>query len=463
MAHSFSADAFLNAKPVQNNPLNKTYVPALEMELVNASLDQAADGLLAPGRRRAFFMNAHCCNIRRHDPLYARAVAEADMLLPDGIGIELAAGMTGASLGDNLNGTDLLPLLLAKAAQRGESVFLFGGRPGTADVAANTLVHQLPHLRIAGTCDGYAGAAHTQTVIDQINDSGADIVLVALGVPAQEIWLHKNARHLNARLTLGVGALFDFLAGNVVRAPKLVRNLRAEWIWRLAQEPRRLAKRYLLGNLTFLAHAGKTAAHQVPSGNILRRGLDVAISISALFLLSPLLLLTALAIRTESRGPVLFKQTRVGLNGAEFTIFKFRSMSTDAEARRASLLDQSDREGVCFKARNDPRVTRVGKFIRRFSIDELPQVLNVLRGEMSIVGPRPALPSEVAQYPERAMGRLAVKPGITGVWQVSGRAKIGFDHMVEMDLAYAAGRTVLFDLYIILRTFRAVTSGNGAY
>jgi lipopolysaccharide/colanic/teichoic acid biosynthesis glycosyltransferase len=180
-------------------------------------------------------------------------------------------------------------------------------------------------------------------------------------------------------------------------------------------------------------------------------------------MLSPILALTAVAIKLDSRGPVLFRQTRIGRDGTPFTMFKFRSMGTDAEKRRAALLDTSDREGVCFKSRNDPRVTRVGRFIRRFSIDELPQILNVLRGEMAIVGPRPALPSEVAAYPARALGRLSVKPGITGLWQVSGRATIGFDQMVEMDLSYASSRTLLLDVALIMRTFGAVASGRGAF
>ncbi|MGL4414081.1 sugar transferase, partial [Roseinatronobacter monicus] len=155
--------------------------------------------------------------------------------------------------------------------------------------------------------------------------------------------------------------------------------------------------------------------------------------------------------------------TRIGKDGTPFTMFKFRSMYLDAEARRADLLSQSDREGICFKSRNDPRVTRVGRILRRFSIDELPQILNVLRGEMSIVGPRPALPEEVAAYPARALGRLAVTPGLTGIWQVSGRAEIGFDRMIDMDLAYARSSSVLLDMLLIAMTFRAVLSGRGAY
>lgn len=410
-----------------------------------------------------FFMNAHCRNIRRKNNDYANAVAAADVLLPDGIGIAMAAKMADQELTANLNGTDFVPLLLAEAAKQGKSVFLFGGTPGTADAAAARLVHTIPHLRIAGTRDGFEGAAHTEAAIADINDSGADIVLVAMGVPGQELWLHANGHRLDASLKLAVGALFDFLAGNVTRAPEVVRRARMEWVWRLAMQPRRMAKRYLAGNFSFLAHAAKTVFTQTSATARYRRLLDVSVSGGALLMLSPLLVLTALAIKCDSRGPVLFKQTRVGRNGNAFSMYKFRSMSVDAEAKRSEVLSTSDREGVCFKSRTDPRITRVGRFIRRFSIDELPQILNVLRGEMSIVGPRPALPCEVAAYPARALGRLAVKPGITGVWQVSGRADIGFDKMIDMDLAYASSRTILLDIILILMTFRAVVSARGAY
>jgi lipopolysaccharide/colanic/teichoic acid biosynthesis glycosyltransferase len=171
----------------------------------------------------------------------------------------------------------------------------------------------------------------------------------------------------------------------------------------------------------------------------------------------------ALAIKLDSPGPAFFTQTRVGKDGREFKVWKFRTMHRDAESRRAALLAQSDREGVCFKARHDPRVTRIGRLLRRSSLDELPQIFNVLVGHMSIVGPRPALPEETAIYPARALGRLAVKPGITGLWQVSGRADIGFDKMIDMDLSYARSRSMLLDLLLIGMTFRAVLTGRGAY
>ncbi len=443
--------------------LRETYLPSLRATLVDATTPETIATLLAPGRRRVNFMNAHCFNVMAQNRQYAAAVHSADFLLPDGIGVALAAKMTGHDLTANLNGTDFIPALLKEAAKLGKSVYLFGGTPGTADKAADTLIHNIPDLRIAGTRDGFDQAQNDAEIIADINASGADIVLVALGVPMQELWLHRNAPYLDADLTMGVGAALDFFAGNVTRAPSIVRKANCEWVWRLAQEPRRLAKRYLQGNFSFLARAAKNTAGTLTTASVANRILDITVSTAALVLLSPLLALTALAIKAESKGPAIFTQTRIGKNGRPFTMIKFRSMVTNAEAMRAEVLAQSDREGICFKSKSDPRITRVGRFIRRTSIDELPQIVNVLRGEMSIVGPRPALPSEVDVYPKHAFGRLTVKPGITGVWQVSGRADVGFEQMIEMDLAYANTRNVFLDLILIGMTFRAVLSGRGAH
>jgi lipopolysaccharide/colanic/teichoic acid biosynthesis glycosyltransferase len=177
----------------------------------------------------------------------------------------------------------------------------------------------------------------------------------------------------------------------------------------------------------------------------------------------PLFLLIAAAVRVSSPGPVFFVQTRIGLGGEPFRMMKFRSMYADAERRRAEVAALSDREGICLKLRNDPRITPVGRLLRRWSLDELPQLLNVLAGDMSLVGPRPALPEEVALYPPDAHRRHAVPPGITGLWQVSGRADIGFSDMIALDLDYARRASLRLDLHILLRTFRAVTDGRGAY
>ncbi|MEP1768138.1 MAG: WecB/TagA/CpsF family glycosyltransferase [Sulfitobacter sp.] len=447
--------------PVQTLPIQ--FISSLRVSLVDASRDATIDVLLSPGRRRVAFMNAHCFNVMAENRDYAAAVHSADFLLPDGSGVSLACKMVGTQLAANLNGTDLIPALMRKAAQQGKSVFLLGGVADTAIRAAQELQRRNPDLRIAGTLDGFEQSRDEAAVIAEINASGADIVLVAMGVPLQDLWLHRNAQRLTADLTMGVGAAFDFLAGNVSRAPRGLRRVGCEWLWRLALEPRRMAKRYLIGNFTFVARALRLAVPRMTAAPILRRALDVVIASSAAVLLAPLFAATALAIKLDSRGPILFRQSRVGKDGREFGMLKFRSMCQNAEAQRSTLLMTSDRDGICFKSKSDPRITRIGRFIRRFSIDELPQILNVLRGEMSIVGPRPALPSEVSAYPARAMGRLSVKPGITGIWQVSGRANIGFERMIDMDLAYANSRTILLDLILISMTFRAVLSGRGAH
>ncbi|GLY95558.1 exopolysaccharide biosynthesis polyprenyl glycosylphosphotransferase [Actinoplanes sp. NBRC 103695] len=182
-----------------------------------------------------------------------------------------------------------------------------------------------------------------------------------------------------------------------------------------------------------------------------------------LALFSPLLLGVALCVRLTSRGPVLFRQVRVGRDGREFRIFKFRSMYVDAEARLAELRHLNEHDGVLFKMRDDPRVTPVGRWLRRFSVDELPQLLNVLTGQMSLVGPRPPLPSEVAAYADDVRRRLAVKPGMTGLWQVSGRSDLSWEEAVRLDLRYVENWSLSLDLVILLRTMTAVVRSSGAY
>jgi exopolysaccharide biosynthesis polyprenyl glycosylphosphotransferase len=179
--------------------------------------------------------------------------------------------------------------------------------------------------------------------------------------------------------------------------------------------------------------------------------------------LSPLLAVIAFAVRMDSAGPVLFRQVRVGKDGREFVMFKFRTMHTDAEARLAELRHLNEGDGVLFKLRDDPRVTRVGRILRKFSLDELPQLRNVLTGSMSLVGPRPPLPEEVAVYADDVRRRLAVRPGMTGLWQVSGRSDLPWEEAVRLDLRYVENWSLSLDLVILLRTLSAVTRGAGAY
>jgi exopolysaccharide biosynthesis polyprenyl glycosylphosphotransferase len=194
-----------------------------------------------------------------------------------------------------------------------------------------------------------------------------------------------------------------------------------------------------------------------------KRALDVVISATALILSSPLLLLIVLLIEYDSPGPVLFRQVRVGRGGRLFTLYKFRSMRQGADEEKTTLSDRNQATGPLFKMRDDPRLTRVGRWLRRLSLDELPQFYNVLRGEMSLVGPRPPIPAEVEQYQDWHRRRLDVPPGVTGLWQVSGRSDLTFDEMVMLDLFYAENWSLLLDFKILLRTIPTVILGTGAY
>jgi len=194
-----------------------------------------------------------------------------------------------------------------------------------------------------------------------------------------------------------------------------------------------------------------------------KRVADILLSSVSLIILSPLLLLIGVAIRLDSPGPAIFRQTRVGKDGQHFTCLKFRSMYVDAEARMADLQQHNEATGPIFKMRNDPRCTRIGRLIRRISLDELPQLWNVLRGDMSLIGPRPPLPSEVAKYEPWHLRRLDIEPGITGLWQVSGRSDLTFDEMVLLDIFYIENWSPFLDLRILLRSVPAVLFGSGAY
>lgn len=195
-----------------------------------------------------------------------------------------------------------------------------------------------------------------------------------------------------------------------------------------------------------------------------KRVMDVVLSSIGLILLLPLFILISIWIKLDDwKGPVFFKQVRIGKNGKKFVMYKFRSMVNNAEEMLTDLLSQNEVSGAMFKMKDDPRVTWVGKFIRKTSIDELPQLWNVLKGEMSLVGPRPPLPREVEEYTTYDKQRLLVTPGCTGLWQVSGRSNVGFKEMVELDLKYIRERSILFDIKIILKTIFVLFGSKHAF
>ena len=196
---------------------------------------------------------------------------------------------------------------------------------------------------------------------------------------------------------------------------------------------------------------------------VIKEAFDKALALTGVILLAPVFAAIALAIKFTDRGPVFFRQTRVGKDGHTFTVWKFRTMVVDAEQRKAELTAHNEAAGALFKMRRDPRVTRPGAWLRRYSMDELPQLFNVLFGDMSLVGPRPALPVEAAKYGDHMRRRLVVKPGMTGLWQINGRSDLAWDEAVRLDLRYVENWSFILDLQILWKTLSAVLGGYGAY
>ena len=195
----------------------------------------------------------------------------------------------------------------------------------------------------------------------------------------------------------------------------------------------------------------------------MKRLFDIVAATCGIVILSPLMIIIAVLIKGEDHGPIFYKQVRVGKNGKTFKMYKFRSMLVNADKMLDKLKEQNDVDGPMFKMKYDPRVTKIGHFIRKHSLDELPQFLNVLKGDMSLVGPRPPLPSEVAEYSDYDKQRLYVTPGCTGLWQATERNEVGFNEMVQLDIQYIQRASFMFDLWIIWKTIEIIIKPNGSY
>ena len=212
------------------------------------------------------------------------------------------------------------------------------------------------------------------------------------------------------------------------------------------------------------AGSGSEIVPRMAGGELaVKRAIDLTLTLLSMPLVLPISLIVGILIKLDSKGPVLYSQTRVGKGGKTFRIYKFRSMRQGAEELRPQLQQMNEADGPVFKIRHDPRVTRIGAFLRKSSLDELPQLINILKGDMSIVGPRPPLPDEVEQYTPHQRGRLAVKPGLTCLWQISGRSNVDFDTWVELDLKYIRTQSIWLDIKIICMTLPAVLKGSGAW
>ena len=327
----------------------------------------------------------------------------------------------------------------AVAALRGRPRALVLVHPDDLDAVTATerdvrVVGRLPVERRTGRVVGSAARFRDAPLAHEVVAKRADVVLVdpGLGVGVDGL------RHLTWELQ-PTGVPLGFPAPPVA--------------------PHRLGVGRLAGRAVVSVAPPRTSRARA----VTKAVLDRVVGATALVLVAPVLLALALAVRTDSPGPAFFRQVRVGRDGVPFVMVKLRTMTIDAEVVRADVVHLNDSDAVLFKIRSDPRVTRLGRLLRRTSLDELPQLWNVVRGDMSLVGPRPALPEEVAAYDATERRRLRVKPGLTGLWQVSGRSDLSWATTVDLDLTYTDNHTITGDLVICARTVAAVLRGKGAY
>lgn len=346
--------------------------------------------------------------------------------------------------------------------------------------ACRQVLHRRRAIGGAFTPTVVVGAAHeVRGVVRDLNRNRyAGYRPVALAVPTADVNAEElDSPELEGLPRIAISSLGEQLgayrAGAVVVVPGLPRHKIRKLAWQLENSSVELM---FLPSMNDVAGPRVTVS-QMQDLSLLRvdlpqftgwryafkRLFDILFSATVLLLLLPVFAVIALLIKREDGGPVLFRQARVGLGGEEFVIHKFRSMHLDAEARLAELRDRQAEGGPLFKMEDDPRMTKVGRFLRKYSLDELPQFWTVLKGNMSVVGPRPHLASELAEYPDEGLRRLLIKPGITGLWQVSGRSDLSFEDAVRLDLRYVENWSLTGDIAIIARTVRTVLRSDGAY
>ncbi|MET3143549.1 UNVERIFIED_ORG: exopolysaccharide biosynthesis polyprenyl glycosylphosphotransferase [Arthrobacter sp. UYEF2] len=366
------------------------------------------------------------------------------------VGVALPVGVVGLLLG-----RWLIRQHLSLNRQQGQSMsrlLLVGGPSAVAHLAASLeRAKHAGYLPVAAYTPGSNGGPEVEresglpilghrpdagSIVDAIEECGADAVAVSAGVQ-----LHpQTLRHLGWELASRNIGLIMAPALTDIAGPRI--------------HTQQVAGLPLIHVTTPTLEGGQRVA---------KRLFDLLVSALLIIMSAPVMTVVALVILADRRGPVLFRQNRVGIEGKHFNMLKFRSMVVGAEQRLTELAPHNEASGVLFKIKDDPRITRVGKFLRRFSLDELPQLFNTFAGSMSLVGPRPPLPSEVAAYEQDVRRRLLVKPGLTGLWQVSGRSNLSWQDSVRLDLYYVENWSLAGDLIILLRTFRAVFHSHGAY
>ena len=436
---------------------------------------------------------------------YQTVINRADLVTPGGMPIVWVLRRLGLRGQPRVYGPELTLHICEAAARHGLPVGFYGGTKPALALLVKRLSERYPGLRVAYAYSPPFRAPtpdeEARTIAD-ICRSECRILFVGLGCPKQERWMARHRGALPA-VMVGVGAAFDFISGAKPQAPHWMQRLGLEWLFRLSTEPRRLWFRYAWHNPRFVGlvawqlawtrwrkRSGKPRREQTIPGAeaqsdrawigidvqglerslrqkrvqlLLKRVFDGAAAAVFLLVLAPALLLVALLVRFSSRGPVIFRQSRVGYRETAFVMYKFRSMRLEHDLNLASAQQIAAAHGLLVKGENDPRVTPIGRCLRSTSLDELPQLFNVLNGDMSLVGPRPLVPFMLEPYPEFRKARALVQPGITGLWQVRDRERnTSAVPMMPHDLEYIRRFSLILDLGILLRTPFVAGSGKGA-
>ncbi|MGB0465969.1 MAG: sugar transferase [Pontibacterium sp.] len=459
--------------------------------------------LLSRNCNTILFADAVALDYAAGNSAFRVALGQADLLLPGDHGMRLAPEMPNSSNTPEVAIDVLYDELLMELSHRQVSVYLLTENDAQTAAMKTQLQTRYPGLNFTGTSPPNLDTHKLSLHVDAINNSGAQVLLTMLTTPQQEFLLNKCHRQLKARLAIGLSEHITH-ALTTDSAPAFGINA----AWKACKRYQRAALYRPRRTLSHLYHtlfdffskstasgntSGKTKTESInpvltrsawmqrwwririslraslwvlycKSQRSLKRLVDVLGAGGGLLCLSPLLLLVISLVKFTSPGPIFYSQIRVGHRGKTFRMWKFRSMYIDADARKAALMEENEvTGGVIFKMKKDPRITPVGRVIRRLSIDELPQLFNVVTGDMSLVGPRPALESEVVLYPVLARARVEAMPGLTGLWQISGRSDLPFDKQILLDTTYVHTQSTGNDLKLIAKTIPAVISGKGAY
>lgn len=352
------------------------------------------------------------------DEKLRQGVNQAGIVTTDGMPLVWFSKIHGQK-SERIYGPELMLKICRLAEKRSYRLYFLGGSKGQSLYLKQKLTKKFPQIKIVGYKDTpfkKITKKDNKGIIKDINNKKAQIVFVGIGCPVQEQWMFDNSKFVNANVLIGVGAAFDFICGYKKQAPKWMQKNGLEWLFRLFQEPRRLFYRYTILNTRFTF---------------------IAVKEIFMFFLKK----------------IIFYQPRIGKNGREFTMYKFRTMYKGADKDQKKYQKLNEADGPVFKIYNDPRYTKLGKFLAHTGLDELPQIINVLKGEMAIVGPRPLPTGEAVKLKKWQKKREKVLPGITSPWIVNGHHKIAFDDWMKSDLWYVENKSFFLDLQIIWQTF----------